>query len=699
LSEYAEAVAAAFGGDGALGRAQPGFLARASQQALAVAVGETIAQAGCLIAEAGTGTGKTYAYLVPALLAGGQVIISTGTKTLQDQLLARDLPAVAAALGVGPRVAVLKGRGNYVCRHHLARNLLDGRFERREDVALLRRIERFAAISASGDRGEAPGIPEDAPVWSLATSTRENCLGQECPDWGECFVVRARQAAQRADVVIVNHHLFCADLALRDEGVAELLPDAHALIFDEAHQLPAVATQFFGAAVSSRQAIQFARDLHRVGWSEARDAADWRGLAEGIERGVRELRLEAGSPARLDRERVLRMSGFVAALTNLREALEAAQQAASGSAERSRDLQRLDERARELCARLQDWSSAVAAPDGEEGSAEESVAAVRWVEVFAGGVTLHATPLSVAEAFRRHLSGAPRARIFTSATLSVAGRFGHFQRALGLEDARAERWESPFDYARNALLFVPQGCGEPGSAGFAEALAQEIWPLLEANRGRAFVLCTSLRMVERMAALLAERIVAGSAGLELLVQGTAPRAELLARFRGATTPVLVGSASFWEGVDVVGAQLSLLVIDKLPFAPPDDPVVRARSVAARRAGRDPFQDHHLPEAATALQQGAGRLIRSESDRGVLVVGDERLATRGYGRRLIASLPPFRRTRLRDEVLAFIAATDAGHSGPGAETGSAAASAAESGTDAPSARPATSAGRRRGSRSP
>lgn len=663
MSGYAEAVAAAFGGDGALGRAQTGFLPRPSQQSLAVAIADAIASCDCLIAEAGTGTGKTFAYLVPALLAGGQVLISTGTKTLQDQLLARDLPTVARALGLNPRVAVLKGRANYVCRHHLERNLVDGRFERREDVARLRRIERFAAITASGDRAEAIGVAEDAPVWSMATSTRESCLGQECPQWSECFVVRARQAAQHADVVIVNHHLFCADLALRDEGVAELLPSAQAVIFDEAHQLPSVATRFFGAALSTRQLVEWARDLRRVGWADARDGADWMALGDGVERAVRELRMEAGGPGRLDQERVARIPGFGRALDMIRVALGSAQAATAISAERSSDLERLDQRARELSAALDGWIKAVIAVPGQEevvdrtGSDDDDepapLEAVRWVEVMSGAVTLHATPLSVAGPFRRHLAGAPRAWIFVSATLSVAGRFDHFQHALGLEQARTERWESPFDYASNALLYVPSGCGEPAAPGFAESLAKEIWPLLLANRGRAFVLCTSLRMVERIAGLLGERLAGEGGDLELLVQGSAARPELLAKFRAAAAPVLIGSASFWEGVDVVGDQLSLLVIDKLPFAPPDDPVIRARIAAARREGRDPFREHQLPEAATALQQGAGRLIRSETDRGVLVVGDERLATRSYGRRLVASLPPFRRTRERAEVLEFI----------------------------------------------
>ncbi len=675
------AVAAAFLPDGPLSRAQPGFVFRAGQREMATAVAAAIAAAGgaggtdipaTLVAEAGTGTGKTFAYLVPALLCGGRVLLSTGTRTLQDQLFHRDLPRVREALGVGATMALLKGRSNYVCRHHLRRNLAEGRFERREDVAVLRRIERFAAISASGDRSEAPGIAEDAPAWAHATSTRENCLGQDCPDFADCFVFKARQAAQQADIVVVNHHLFCADLALRDEGVAELLPTTDALIFDEAHQLPEIATQFFGRSVSTRQLAEFARDLLRVGRADARDAAEWAQLAGTIEQGLRVLRLAAGRPGRLDAQQLRGHAALREAVGDLVAAL--ALPALAAAAERSRDLARLRVRAAELAQGLRSWlagldpdadaqrfGSALDAPAGAPGEAQDESPAqhedadspsILWAEVHQSGVTLHRTPLSVAGTFRRHRESAARAWIFTSATLAVAGRFDHFTSAMGLEEARTLCWESPFDFAQRALLYVPRHCGDPASPRFAQQVAAAAWPLIEANRGRAFVLCTSLRMVEQQAALLGERIRQSGLEIELLVQGQASRPVLIERFRTLRSPVLVGSASFWEGVDVVGPQLSLVIIDKLPFAAPDDPILRARIDAMRRAGGDPFREIQLPAAAMALKQGAGRLIRSETDRGVLAICDERLLARPYGRRLVASLPPFRITRDEEEALAF-----------------------------------------------
>ncbi|MCO5108236.1 MAG: ATP-dependent DNA helicase [Burkholderiaceae bacterium] len=684
------AVAAAFASEGALARSQPGFVVRSGQREMALAVAAAIAAPGAaLVAEAGTGTGKTFAYLVPALLSGGKVLISTGTRTLQDQLYHRDLPRVREALGVGATMALLKGRSNYVCRHHLRRNLEEGRFERREDIAVLRRIERFASISASGDRSEAPGIAEDAPAWARATSTRENCLGQDCPELAECFVFRARQAAQQADIVVVNHHLFCADLALRDEGVAELLPTTDALVFDEAHQLPEIATQFFGRSVSTRQLLDFARDLLRVGLADARDAADWQQAATAIEQQVRELRLAAGRPGRLD---AAQLRGHAA----LREAVEGlvdtlALPALVAAAERSRDLARLSLRATELAQRLRRWLDGLdrgptaagprapaegagpsagghTVPDAgtdvapgidPDGDTLSDGPSILWAEVHQSGATLHETPLSVAGTFRRHRESAARAWIFTSATLAVAGRFDHFTAAMGLEGARTLRWESPFDFAARALLYVPRHCGDPASPEFARRVAAAAWPLIEANGGRAFVLCTTLRMVEQQAALLGARIRDSGLDIELLVQGQASRLALIERFRSLRAPVLVGSASFWEGVDVVGPQLSLVIIDKLPFAAPDDPVLRARIDALRRAGGDPFRQIQLPAAAMALKQGAGRLIRSETDRGVLAICDDRLLGKPYGRSLVASLPPFRLTRDEGEAIGFCGVEEAG----------------------------------------
>ena len=697
-ASLAEASQQALGAQGPFAAALAGYRVRDGQLALAGAIAQAISTQGALIAEAGTGTGKTFAYLTPALLSGGRVVISTGTRNLQDQLFERDLPEVVRALGVHAECAVLKGRANYVCRYHLRRNLADGRFARREDVIDLRRIDRYAGVSRTGDRAGAPDVSEDAPAWALATSTRENCLGQECPDLGECFVIKARQAAQRADVVVVNHHLFCADLALRDEGVADLLPTADTLIFDEAHQLPEVATGFFGLSVSSRRLVEFARDVLRAGLAEARDAADWTTVSRALEQSVRELRLQAGDPARLDAAALRARPALLDAVADCAEQLDSTRALLERSAERGREISRCALRALELVDQLRRWERAVSGPEAsassgvsdapgeaweDEQTTEPAQAAapgapdpgaalagavaredtaddgdrIAWAEIGASGLTLHATPLTVAGTFRRHRAQRPRAWVFVSATLAVSGSFGHFARALGMEDAATHAWESPFDYPAHGLLYVPQGIGEPSGADFPQRVFEAIWPLVVANRGRAFVLCTTLRMVDQLGQRLARRIEQEGSAISLLVQGSAPRAELLARFRQATAPVLVGSASFWEGVDVRGRQLSLVVIDKLPFAPPDDPVLAARIEVLRRAGEDAFRNLQMPAAAMALKQGAGRMIRSETDRGLLVVCDSRLAERAYGRQLLRSLPPFRRTRSAQDAMDFLAALD------------------------------------------
>jgi ATP-dependent DNA helicase DinG len=659
-----EAVVRALSAGGVLAGAHPGFVPRSGQQDLAAAIASAIESATPLIAEAGTGTGKTFAYLVPALLSGGRVMIATGTRNLQDQLFERDLPLVRDALGVRADVALLKGRSNYVCRHHLARNLADGRFGRREDIVDLRRIDQFAKVSASGDRAALSTVAEDAPAWSLATSTRENCLGQDCPDFDRCFVFKARQAALVADVVVVNHHLFCADLALRDEGVAELLPSTSAVIFDEAHQLPDVATQFFGSAVSSRQLNEFARDALRCGLAEAKDSADWVALHGQLEQAIRDFRMNSGATGRLDQAAIRNRPAMLESVRGCAIAVAIISGALDSAAQRGGDIGRCALRAAELHNRLTGWlvdfesgsdSDAGSVDDESDSGAVDAALEGRilWADVSATGCTLHSTPLSIAKTFQRHLEQHSRAWIFLSATLAVNGSLDYFAAAMGLQGATQIVWPSPFDFATQSLLYVPAGLGDASSPAFPKAMIDAVWPLIRVNRGRAFVLCTTLKMVEWVAVLLAQRIDESGEPFELLLQGRAPRAELLERFRRYPAPVLVGSASFWEGVDVPGQQLSLVIIDKLPFAPPDDPIVRARSEAARRQGLDSFRRVHLPAAAMALKQGAGRLIRSEQDRGVLVICDERLALKPYGRSLLKSLPPFRRTRELDEVLEFL----------------------------------------------
>jgi ATP-dependent DNA helicase DinG len=688
-TELLEATALALSEQGSIARQLPGFRSREGQRGLAASIGQALCSRTALVAEAGTGTGKTFAYLVPLLLSGRRALVSTGTRHLQDQLHARDLPAVRAALGSGVRCAVLKGRANYVCHHHLARQMSDGRFSDPATPGKLRTIHRFAQVSQTGDRAECDTLAEDDPIWIQATSTRENCLGQECPEVKRCFVLRARREALVADVVVVNHHLFCADLALRDESMGELLPNVDAVIFDEAHQLPEAASEFFGESVSSRQLVDLARDLVRAGLTQASDGADWRSLADRLDRAARELRLvfesDAGptgargtgrsgrglasapraQPARrFSREQLLELRALEDTVDALSADLVSISAIVAANAGRGPELDRCGLRATELLERLQRWwgSMADGSPDGSpdvasdvptEAASDPVGASVVWAETSAQHVMLRRTPLSVADAFGRHRAGPARAWVFLSATLSIGTDFSHFTDALGLQDARCERWESPFDFAQQSALWIPRGLGSPTAAGFAEQLVREVWPLICANRGRAFVLCTSLRAMREMAQALRALDALQPQGIEWLVQGEAARPALLARFRSASAAVLVGSAGFWECVDVVGDALSLVIIDKLPFAPPDDPVIQARGESLRRAGGDPFSQVQLPQAALALKQGAGRLIRSESDRGVLVLGDERLVTRGYGRRLLASLPPFKRVATRDEAQAFL----------------------------------------------
>ncbi|HEX9396780.1 MAG TPA: ATP-dependent DNA helicase [Burkholderiales bacterium] len=628
--------------DGPLAAAVRGFTRRAQQLEMAQAIGAAIEKNGVLVAEAGTGTGKTFAYLVPALDAGGKVIVSTGTKTLQDQLFDRDLPAVRGALGSGASLALLKGRSNYVCLYRLKQATGEARLASRAEAGQLARIERFAARTTSGDRADLADVPEDAAVWVHATSTRDNCLGQGCPDYSDCFVMRARRNALAADVVVINHHLFFADVVLRDEGVAELLPACNTLIFDEAHQLPDTARLFFGQTLSSSQLIELARDARLELRAAGGASPELDALAGAAEKAARDLRLAFGdAPARMAWSQAVALPKFNDALQSLLQALRALEQPLQEQAERGEGLASCARRAREAAALLSLL--------GETDAIKE----VRWVEVFGHAVQLHVTPLSPAELFQRQMEDHPRAWIFTSATLAVGEDFAHFTRELGLPQAETRRWASPFDFARQALLYLPRGLPpDPNDPAFTEAVIESALPAIEASGGRAFLLFTTLRALRRAHELLRERIA-----FPLLVQGTGSRSELLSRFRSLGNAVLLGAASFWEGVDVRGEALSLVVIDKLPFAPPDDPVLAARIEALRAGGGNPFTELQLPQAVLQLKQGAGRLIRDETDRGVLMLCDPRLLSRPYGRRIIASLPPMTRTRELADVQAFFTSPD------------------------------------------
>ncbi|AOB32115.1 helicase [Bordetella sp. H567] len=729
LAEY-------FAEDGPLAKASPGYRVRASQIELAQAIEQAISHRATLVAEAGTGIGKTWAYLVPAFLGGGKVLISTGTRTLQDQLFNRDLPRVRAALAVPVTAALLKGRGNYLCHYHLDRLSGDDRaLKSRAEISQLRHIQRFAAHTKTGDRADLAQVPEDADIWQRATSTRENCLGQECPRIRDCFVVKARREAQEADVVVINHALFMADLVLREEGITDLLPEADTVIFDEAHQLPDTATRFLGTSLSTHQLLDFGRAAEAAGLAYAREAMNWGEASRKLEHAARELRLSCGAiehmPGRkANFDTVPDADGFHEALRNLNDAVHGVTRGLTQVAEKHPDLAAAARQGAEILLRLKRWAppaQADAAPAVTPEESDEAVVAawsaammagvspahadarpadaspaslpdptrgapaaalqtpaaaaasvspavsipspaaavvtpppladwtgpsVRWVEHGTHHVRLHAAPLSVAQAFSRYRKPG-QAWVLTSATLSVHGDFGHFTRQLGLDDAVTGHWESPFDYGSQGLLFVPKDLPEPQAPRFAERFVETLMPLLHASPGGALVLCTTLRAVDRFAGLLADAFDADGVEWPLLRQGEGTRRDLLERFRTLTHPVLVGSASFWEGIDLPGDVLTLVAIDKLPFAPPDDPVIEARLRECRARGGNPFAEYQLPEAAIALKQGAGRLIRTMGDWGVLMVGDVRLVEKSYGKRLWRGLPPFARTRELNEALAFL----------------------------------------------
>ncbi|MCA1937972.1 MAG: ATP-dependent DNA helicase [Dechloromonas sp.] len=632
-----------FSPDGAFARAIDGYRIRPQQVEMAERIAEAIKNNAVFIAEAGTGTGKTFAYLVPALKSNSKVIVSTGTKTLQDQLFNKDLPTVRDILKAPVKIALLKGRANYVCPYHLQRSLADGRFLTREDAADARRISVFAKTTQSGDKAECVEVNENSPVWGHVTSTRDNCLGQECPDYKECFVMQARKEAMAADLVVVNHHLFFADVMLRDEGMAELLPACNTVIFDEAHQLPEVATLFFGDSVSTAQFLDLARDARTEALTHARDCLDLPVASKSLEKAAKDLRLAVGIDAgRFSAGQLLEKPEFAPALQGLLEEIARFTAILETQAERAEGLEKCWQRAGELVQRLSQWQQPADA------------GYVYWGEAFTHSLQLNATPLDVANIFRKQMGGHPRAWIFTSATLAVQGKFHHYCAELGLGDPDSACWHSPFDYGEQAVLYAPLGMPDPNAWNYTESVVDAAWPAVKAAGGGAFFLCTSLRAMRRTHELLKAKLEDEGIDMPLLVQGEGSKNDLLQRFRHHGAAILVGSQSFWEGVDVRGEALSLVVIDKIPFAPPDDPVLAARIEEMKKQGRNAFMEYQLPRAVINVKQGAGRLIRDETDKGVLMICDPRLISKPYGRRVWQSLPPMKRTRELQVVLDFFA---------------------------------------------
>jgi len=628
-------VAAILGAEGPFAREVPGFAPREAQQHMAAAVAQAIDERDVLIAEAGTGTGKTFAYLVPALESGRKVIVSTGTKALQDQLFFRDLPRVHHVLGSRAKVSLLKGRANYLCLYRLDQAVREGNPDR-QLATQLSAIRAWSARTRRGDRMEMADIPEDSPVWPRVTSTPENCLGSECRFFEDCHVVKARREAMEADLIVVNHHLLMADLALKQEGFGEILPGADAFILDEAHQIPELAGQFFSQSVGSRQLLDLGQDALAEAQGVTGATSQLLEPVEAVQDLVKRLRLAMESlPARGSFSALERDTAAHGLMGELRDVVAAMADLLAGLGERSRGLANVHERAQMLSLRL------------DRIAEEHSAADVRWYETWPRGFALHATPLDLASPLRAMRMSTDAAWIHTSATLSIAGDFQHFARQLGLEDPRTLHVESPFDYGRQALAYLPKDLPDPAARDFTDKVIAAIKPVLEASDGRAFLLFTSHRALRRAAELLEGRVP-----WPLFVQGTAPRHRLLEEFRLSGCGVLLGAASFWEGVDVAGDALSVVVIDKLPFAMPDDPVLQARLEALEESGINPFMGWQVPTAVIALKQGAGRLIRDVHDRGVLVLCDPRLTTKGYGRLFLASLPPMPRTRELGDVQAF-----------------------------------------------
>ena len=614
-----------FGIAGPLARALPGYAYRAEQTAMANAVGQALACHEPLIVEAGTGTGKTFAYLVPALLSGRSVIISTGTRTLQDQLFHRDVPMLAKALGLPVRVALLKGRTNYLCRHRLELTQQQGSLlgGERGVARLLARVSRWAATTQSGDLAELTDLPEQSAIWPMITSTRENCLGQECPQFGRCHVFDARRAAQAAEIVVVNHHLLLADLALKDEGFGDLLPGAEAVILDEAHQVPDIAAQFFGQVWSVRQVQILMRDIGAELAAATVRSASITGELSLVEARLDDLR--GAFPGGAGRyEWVNLPTAFLDILMELETAL----------GDLGKELGKVGAGAGiQNCGRR---AVALAASLGTLGSVPED-AGLRWVEAAANGLSLHFTPFEIADRLRGYVEARPCAWVFTSATLAIGADFTHFAARIGLPDARTLHIDSPFDYRAQARIYLPAAMPEPQHPTFAARFIDACAPLLEASGGRAFLLYTSYRGLADGVAAMKARFP--EPPFPVLVQGQAPREALLNRFRELGNAVLLATGSFWEGVDVKGEALSIVAIDKLPFAAPDDPLLKARLEGIRRRGGNPFSEYQLPQAVLALKQGVGRLIRDVEDFGIIVLGDPRLTSKGYGRVFLKALPP------------------------------------------------------------
>ncbi len=633
-----------FSAQGGLAQIIPGYKARQSQIDMALSVAQAIAAKQNLIAEAGTGTGKTFAYLAPAILSGKKVIVSTGTKNLQDQLFNKDLPLIRKAMSRSFKAALLKGRANYLCLYRLENALHSSIGYQKADAQALNKIKVWAKSTLTGDISEISDVTEGDPIWSQATSNADNCVGQECSEYADCFLVKARKKAQDSDVVVVNHHLLCADWSLKETGFGELLPTAQVVIIDEAHQLPEIASNFLGMHLTTRQMNDLATDTIQEYLKDAKDMPDLRTACENLQHELKDLRLAFGVEIRRGEwSEIERNPKLIGALETLREQLYRLSEQLERASDRSKALESCLDRAEEQLTLLDDLLT------GKEGRW------IRWYETHSKTLTLSKTPLNIASEFRQFMLQHPASWIFTSATLSVAQDFSHFANAIGIEDTPSKTWESPFNYPEQSLFYHPKGLPQPNDPNFSSQILDFVIPVLKASRGRAFFLFTSYKALNTAADILADTLP-----YPILVQGTRSKSMLLQQFKQTDHAVLLATASFWEGVDVRGEALSCVIIDKLPFASPGDPVLKARLQAMEQKGLNPFFHYQLPNAVIALRQGVGRLIRDSEDRGVLMVCDPRLLKRAYGQFFLDSVPNMKRTRDIQDVYDFFA-DDSGHS--------------------------------------
>jgi len=625
-----------FSSQGSLAKVIPGYSPRAAQVEMAEAVAQSITDKEHVIVEAGTGTGKTFAYLVPAILSGKKVIVSTGTKNLQDQLFNKDVPLIRQAMTVPFAAALLKGRANYLCTYRLELAVHSNLGVSREEAADLGKIKKWSKSTRTGDISDMAEVMESNPIWGQATSTRENCIGQDCPEYAECFLMKARKKAQDADLIVVNHHLLCADWSIREIGFGELLPNAEVVIIDEAHQLADTASNFLGMSLGSKQLGDLAKDALMEFFSDAKDMPDLRVACENLEHEVKDMRLAFGMDmTRGEWKDIENNPKIMEGLIRLQEHLEAVADQLEIASVRTKGLETCFKRAEEL----EDQFKRVLE--------DKSGKWVRWYEIHRKSFTLSLTPLDIASEFRTFMAQHSASWVFTSATLSVDHKFDHFSRNLGISHAKSYSWESPFDFPNQSLFYHPKGLPLPNAPEFVEEIVKVAIPVINASKGRTFFLFTSHRALQAAAKILHNQIK-----YPILIQGDKPKAILLDEFKQKGNAVLLGTSSFWEGIDVRGEALSTVIIDKLPFSSPGDPVLKARLDEMEKQGRKPFFEYQLPNAVIALRQGVGRLIRDVNDRGVLLLCDPRLLKKSYGHMFLNSVPAMRRTRDIKDVEAF-----------------------------------------------